>query len=49
MGGDGGAVDGCRWASRRDSRWVASAGWHGSAGGLGVPLTAPVFGPYFDQ
>ena len=33
MGGDGGAVDGCWWASRRDSRWV------GSAGGLGVPLT----------
>jgi len=33
VGGDGGAVDGRWWASRRDSRWV------GSAGGLGVPLT----------
>ena len=39
MGGDGGAVDGCWWASRRDSWWVGSAGQCGSAGGLGVPLT----------
>jgi len=39
VGGDGGAVDGCWWASRQDSRWVGSAGWRGSAGGLGVPLT----------
>ena len=40
MGEDGGAVDRCWWASRRDSRWVGSAGRRGSAGGLGVPLTA---------
>ena len=36
---DGGAVDGCWWASRQDSRWVGSAGRRGLAGGLGVPLT----------
>jgi len=39
VGGDGGAVDGCWWASRRDSQWVGLAGRCGSAGGLGVPLT----------
>ena len=40
MEGDGGAVDGCWWASRRDSQWVGSAGRRGLVGGLGVPLTA---------